>query len=76
MNKILLDDLEKIKKARRGRRRKRFSRLDLYRDQIKTLSESGGSTEDIRIWLRQHANVKVARSTVWKALARWKAKGE
>jgi hypothetical protein len=72
----LLDDLKKIKDARNAGRRKRFSRLDKYREQITALAENGGSTEDIRIWLRQKANVSVVRSTVWRALARWKADGE
>lgn len=75
MSKRLVDDLNKIKAARKRGRRKRFSRLDMYREQISTLAATGGSTEDIRIWLRQHANVMVARSTVWRALARWKAEG-
>jgi len=75
VSKRLVDDLNKIKAARKRGRRKRFSRLDMYREQISTLAATGGSTEDIRIWLRQHASVMVARSTVWRALARWKAEG-
>jgi len=75
VSKRLVDDLNKIKAARKRGRRKRFSRLDMYREQISMLAATGGSTEDIRIWLRQHASVMVARSTVWRALARWKAEG-
>lgn len=75
MNEPLLDDLEKIKAARKRGRRKQHSRLKMYRKQIKALSENGGSTEDIRIWLRQHARIEVSQSTVWRALARWKKEG-
>jgi hypothetical protein len=40
------------------------------------LAAAGASTEDIRIWLRQQARVKVAQSTVWRALARWRRQAE
>jgi hypothetical protein len=74
MTDSLLRDLERIRAARRAARPKYFrrSRLDPYRPQIEKLAWAGARLEDIRLWLRQRVRLDVNRSTISRALKRWK----
>ena len=73
MSSDLLQQLEQIKTQRRTARHKRFrsSRLDRHRAEIEALARADASWADIAIWLRTYKRVKVDRSTVGRALARW-----
>lgn len=73
MTNSLEQDLMRIRSKRKLSERNRFSRLNMHRKQIEDLAELGASREEIRIWLRQKANVNVAASTISRALKRWKA---
>jgi hypothetical protein len=74
MTDPLLNELARIRAARRASRRSRYpqSRLNRYRAQIERLAEAGASLAEIRDWLRRKARLVVARSTILRALRRWR----
>lgn len=72
MTETLAMDLSRIRAARRLRKKKRFSRLDRHRAQIQALKQQhGASLSEIQAWLKQHARITVATSTILRALRRW-----
>lgn len=58
------------KRANNRQRRRRPSKLDRYRDQIKTLNKLEASLADIAEWLATK-QVRTSRSAVHRALKKW-----
>lgn len=72
MAESLQTDLTRIRASRRLRRKKRFSKLDRHRAQIQELKQQhGASLSEIQEWLKQHARITVATSTILRAFRRW-----
>lgn len=58
-------------RALRRRARRKKGRLEPCREKVLALRRKGASFEDIRLWLRRHRGLAVARSTVMRAVRRW-----
>lgn len=70
----LRNDLTRIRTARLAARPRYYrpSKLDPHRHALEELRQLGASLEEMRIWLRQQANIEISKSAVSRAFKRWK----
>jgi hypothetical protein len=59
-------------RARRRKSRRRKPKLDACRAKILALRQAGASLDEIRLWLRKHRKILVHKSSICRALARWR----
>lgn len=66
------EELDRIRRRRAANRRQSYqrSRLDPHRAELVALRRAGASLGELREWLRERG-VRVARSTIMRALRRW-----
>lgn len=64
-------DISNIREKRRTARRGK-SKLEKCRAKITALRQTGASLEEIRLWLRKHRKILVHKSSICRAIARWR----